>query len=54
MAKEELSKIDKASIVNVPTQVDQAYQLEDGRVVNDKEMLLEIYNIVKTINKTIK
>lgn len=44
----------KATIVNVPTQVEQAYQLVDGKVISDKELMLEIYNSLEEIKKKLK
>lgn len=36
----------KAEVIDVATQTAQLIQLPDGRQVSDRELLVEIYNII--------
>ena len=44
----------EASLVEVPTQMGIAIQLEDGTKVNELELLVKIYNDVKQIKDSLK
>lgn len=45
--------IKEASLVEVPTQTTIAYKLEDESVVDEKGLLIKIYNDVQKIKRSI-
>ena len=44
----------EASLVEVPTQTTIAFKLEDDSLVDEKGLLLKIYNDVKQIKDSLK
>jgi len=53
MTEEKKKDIVIASLVAVPTQTTIAFKLEDESIVEEKAMLLNIYNILKKIEKSV-
>ena len=58
MAEEKEAKPEKkeskiAQVIEVPIQTAPAYQLEDGKVIDDKELLVLIYNKVCKIERSV-
>ena len=49
----EEKKVIEASLVEVPTQTTIAFKLEDESLVDDKGMLLKIYNDIQLIKKSV-
>ena len=41
------------SLVEVPTQTTIAFKLEDGRVVDERALLLELYKDIQSIKKAV-
>jgi len=52
-AKTETTKVEEAKLVEVPTQYAPAYQLEDGKVVDERELLLVIYQDLQKVKKSV-
>lgn len=46
-------KQEEAKLVDVPTQYSVAVQLENGDVVSQDQLLVEIYNLLKKIHKVV-
>lgn len=44
---------DEARVVEVPTQMGLMVELPDGRVVNDLEFRVELYNMVYKVKKAL-
>ena len=53
MAKEEEKKVVEASLKEVPTQFGVLVELPDGRQVTDLGLLVEIYNDIQKIKKSV-
>ena len=47
------TKQEEAKLVEVPTQYAPAYQLEDGKVVDERELLLVIYQDLQKVKKSV-
>ena len=46
-------KTEEIALVEVPTQTTIAFRLEDGRVIDERALLLEIYKDIKRIKEAV-
>lgn len=53
MVEKEKSEESEAGLVEVPTQTAVAFRLTDGRVVDERTLLLEIYKDLQIVKKFI-
>ena len=53
MPEQKQVEIKEAKLVEVPTQYAPAFELEDGSIVDERTLLLKIYNKINKIEKTI-
>jgi len=51
--KEEKKGVSEATLIEVPTQTTIAFKLEDESLVDEKGMLLKIYQDIQKIKKSI-
>lgn len=50
---EEKQNTDEAVLVEVPTQTGIAFKLADGTIIDDRGLLVKIYNDIQKIRKAI-
>ena len=43
----------EAKLVEVPSQYVPAFQLEDGSIIDERELLIRIYNKISKIEKSV-
>ena len=53
MAENKSSKEEEITLVEVPTQTTVAFRLADGRVVDDRTLLVEIYKEIRAIKESV-
>ena len=51
--KKDIKAINQADFIEVPTQTAICYKLENGEVVDEKGMLLRLYNKILRIEKSL-
>lgn len=53
MTEEKKKEVIEASLVEVPTQTTIAFKMEDESLLDEKGLLLKIYNDIQKIKKSI-